>query len=340
MPTRNDIRGDRPDPILSNLVIAHELPGLVGHRQAPVIPVTDSKGKYPVFDRTRRAPQTRRAPRARANETDFSFALRDFDMESHALNFVYADEEVREFRRMGGQVGALEIFNLEREGVLHTERQLQGGREANIAARLRANAIPGEVAAAGAKWSNPDTDLRAYSRRAALSIWQRTRKVMNTVSLPFMANFHAINNNTLRNLLGVGSEQFVTEELIKKAFNVQNVLYANASVDVGMNPDPLAEPVYEDVWGTDVIFSYVDPDAFAGNTSAASRYRESFAYTFRYALLNNEGADIAAIQGQDQSMPVRAWRESDRKSEVRMVEYEEKTHVVSPGCGYVVREAV
>lgn len=336
MPTTNEARGLRPDPVLSTIAISHAEPGLVGHDLAPIVPVVDSKGQFPVFDRLRRPPQTLRAPRARANETDFAVAKRPFDLESHMLNFVYEDREKREYEKMNNVIGAAELFNMERDGILHTEGQLQFGREANIAARLRANPIPGEVVAAGSKWNLDGTNIPAFAMRAKLSIFQRTRRIMNTVMLPFLADHHARLSPSVKSFLGANSAKFVDEEMLKAVFQVEHVLIGSAAVDIGMNPDPLADPVYEDVWGNDVIFAYVDQSP----GGARSKRNESFAYTFRYALLNNEAQALAAVQGNDQSMPVTAWYEPDRKSNVRGVEYEEKTHLVSSGCGYVVREVL
>lgn len=336
MPTTNEARGWRPDPVLSSIAIAHEVPDLVGHDLAPIVPVTDSSGKFPVFDRLRKPPQTLRAPRGRANETDFAMNLRPYDLESHMLNFVYEDREKREYEKMNSAVGAAELFNMERDGIIHTEGQLQMGRESNIATKLRANAIPGEVVAADAKWNLDATNIPAFAMRAKLSIYQRTRRVMNTVMLPFLADHYARLSPSVKSFLGANSAQFVNEEMLKQVFQVRNVLIGSAAVDIGMNPDPNADPVYEDVWGNDVIFAYVDPTPPGSRT----KRNESFAYTFRYALLNNETQALAAVQGTDQSMPVTAWYEADRKSNVRGVEYEEKTHVVSSGCGYVVREVL
>ncbi len=94
-------------------------------------------------------------------------------------------------------------------------------------------------------------------------------------------------------------------------------------------------PDLVDVWGKDVIFAYVDP-APAGQRS---QRRQSLAYTFRYGR-TNEAATPSPVQGDDQSMPVTAWYDQNTETHIRRVKYEEKVHVVSPGCGYVFRGAI
>ena len=347
MPDVKDILG-RPDPVLSNLVLGHENSEVVGHQMAPVIPVIDRKGKFPHFDRSsmRRPPETLRAPHGRANETDFSWIWRDFDLEEHALSFVYEDKEREEYERIGDRMGAAQLFQMERDGVLHTENQLKLGREENIAAKLRDNSIPGEAVTAGGggtglvagKWDEAATDIPAYARKARQEIYRKTRKIMNTVLLPWFAYDVTMWSPSMREYLGDASPQFVDDAMLRRIFQVQNVIIGAASIDVGMNPDPTVTPTFEDVWGNDVIFAYIAPSAQQG------RRTESFAYTFRYALNNNTSADaadqMAAAQGEDRSMPVKAWYEPGTHSHYREVSYEEKTHVVSPDCAYVYREVL
>lgn len=338
----------RPDPILSNLVIGHENAEVVGHRIAPVIPVLDRKGKYPHFDRSsmRRPPETRRAPHGRANETEFGWIWRDFDLEEHALSFVYEDKERQEYERIGDRMAAAQLFNMERDGVLHTEDQLKLGREENIANRLRDNSIPGEAVTSGGgttgsvegKWDEAATDIPTFARKARQEIYRKTRKIMNTVLLPWFAYDVAMWSPSMREYLGDSSPQFVDDAMLRRIFQVENVIIGAASIDIGMNPDPTVTPTFEDVWGNDVIFCYVAPNP-------AGRRTESFAYTFRYALNNNDtsgdSADqLAAAQGEDRSMPVMGWFEPGTHSHYREVSYEEKTHVISPDCGYVFREVL
>lgn len=335
-----DILG-RPDPILSNLVIQHENSEVVGHQMAPVIPVMDRKGKYAHFDRSsmRRPPETRRALHGRANETEFGWIWRDFDLEEHALSFPFEDKEKQEYDRIGDRMAAAQLFQLERDGVLHAENQLKLGREETVAAKLRDVSIPGEATAAGAKWDAAATDIPAVARRARQAIYRKTRKIMNTVLLPWFAYDVTMWSPSMRSYLGDATPQFVDDAMLRRIFQVQNVIVGAASIDVGMNPDPLVTPTFEDVWGNDVIFAYVDSGA---GTGQGSRRTESFAYTFRYALNNNTdpAAQMSAIQGSDQSLPVRAWYENGTHTHYREVSYEERTHVVSADCGYVVRDVL
>lgn len=332
---------ERPDPVLSNIVIAHERPEVVGHRLAPVVPVVQRRFKFAEFDRSmrRRPPQTRRADHARANETNFGFRFRDAEVEEHALDFPFSKKEKEEFDKLGGAAGAAALFNLEREGVLHTEGQLQLSREETIATRLRANSIPGEVTAAGAKWDLDTTNIPAVARRARKSIWDRTRKTMNTVLLPWNAHEVAMWSPSTREFLGQSTAQFVSEEMLKRIFQVENIVIGAEYVDVGLNPDPFAAPTFADVWGNDAIFCHVAPEALR-----STRRPDSFAYTFRYALTNldsaSDGAIAAAIQGVDSSMPVTAWYEPGRESHFRRVKYEEKTMVINSEMGYVAREVL
>lgn len=333
-----DILG-RPDPILSNLVIGHENAEVVGHQLAPVIPVIDRKGQYPHFDRSsmKRPPETRRAPHGRANETEFGWTWRNFDLEDHALSFPFEDIEKQEYERIGSRMGAAQLFQLERDGVLHTEDQLKLGREETIATKLRDISIPGEATAAGTKWDAAATDIPSVARRARQAIYTKTRKIMNTVLLPWFVYDTTMWSPSMREYLGTATAQFVDDAMLRRIFQVQNVIIGAASVDVGMNPDPRVTPIFEDVWGNDVIFAYIAQNP-------AGRRTESFAYTFRYSLNNNMAADtstqMSAAQGSDQSLPVLGWFEPGTHTHYREVSYIERTQVVSPDCAYIVREVL
>lgn len=338
MPTYADLK-PIPDPVLSHIVIGYDEPNVVGHKLAPVVPVVERTFKFAQRDRSmrRRPPQTRRADHARANETNFGFRLRTGETEEHALDFPFSEKEKEKYDRLNGPARAAAIFSLERDGVLHTEGQLQMAREERIATILRDNSIPGEVIAAGSKWGDAATDIPTMVRRARASIWNRARKIMNTVLLPWNAHEVAMWSPSMREFLGQNTPQFVSEEMLKRIFQVENVVIGAEYLDVGLNPDPEAAPIFQDVWGNDAIFCHVAPEALR-----STRRPDSFAYTFRYALTNNDGvaATLAGVQGSDASMPVTGWYEPGRESHFRRVKYEELTQVINPDLGYVFREVV
>ena len=158
---------------------------------------------------------------------------------------------------------------------------------------------------------------------------------MNTVLLPFAVDDIVLWAPSMKEYLGGNERKFVDVELIKRIFRVENVITAAAVYNqggdgIGNNPPP----DFADVWERDVIFCYVNPNG------TPTRREMSFAYNFRYGLTNNEGATPSPVQGEDQSMPVTAWYDANTETHLRRVKYREKARVVSPACGYVVREAI
>lgn len=329
MPEYNTIM-NRPDPVLSNIVLAHENQDAVNEGLAPAIAVDERKGTFPKWglDAFRLEADTRRAPRTKANAVDFGYTFVPFDMEEHALDFEYEEKEKQEYDKIGG--GAL--FNMERDGVKSTEDRLQLRREKRAGDRLRANDVPGEVLAAAVRWDQNATDIPTAARKARREIRRRTGKIMNTVLLPYEIDDVVLWHPTVKAFLGTATEQFVSTELLRRVFRVENVI--TASMIYNMGTDLL--PDFADIWGKDVIFAYVNQ-----NPNPSQR-EMSLAYNFRYGRTNNEAATPAAVNTGNgyAGMPVTAWYDQNTETHIRRVKYEEKIQVVSPGCGYVYREAI
>jgi hypothetical protein len=333
MPTYNEVM-QRPDPVLSQIVIGHENEDAVGTQLAPVVPVIDRKGEYPEWgwESFTLPGDTVRAPRTKADAADFKVRWRSYGLEEHARDFEYEEKERQEYNRMGERLGAAALFNMERDGVKMTEDQLQLGREKKIGDLLRSNGVPGETLAAGARFDQETTDIPARARFARNEIRRRTGKIMNTVLLPFDVDDVIMWHPSVKEYLGTATRQFVDDDLIRRVFRVQNVIRAAMIYNLGTED----APDLRDVWGKDVIFAYVDPSS----EGQRSQRRQSLAYTFRYARTNNEAATPSPIQGEDQSMPVTAWYDPNTETHIRRVKYEERTQIVSPGCGYVFRGAI
>ena len=342
MPTYNEIQS--ADPVLSNIVITHENQDTVGEQLAPTIPVEDREGKFPKWglDAFKLEEDTLRAPRTKANAVDFGYTWLPFDMEEHALDFEYEEKERQKYMRLGERAGAAELFNLERDGVKSTEDRLQLRREKRTGDRLRSNEIPGEVLSGTSMWDNAAADIPAMARAARNAIRAATGKIMNTVLLPFDVDDVVLWHQSMKDFIGTANAQFVDIDLIRRIFRVQNVITAAMVYNQGTE----AVPDFMDVWGKDVIFAYVAPGspnpAVPGDTAQRVRSRRemSLAYNFRYGRTNNEAATPAPIQGSDQSLPVTAWYDQNTETHIRRVKYEEKVHVVAPGCGYVYRGAI
>ena len=333
MPTFNEIQ-QRPDPVLSQIVLGHENQDTVGHQLAPVIPVNDRKGQFPKWglEAFSLPGDTRRAPRTKADAADFKVTWFPYGLEEHARDFEYEEKEKQEFFRLGERAGAAELFNLEREGVMMTEDQLQLGREKTQGDLLRSNAVPGETLAAGARWDVSTTDIPAAARFARNQIRSLTGKIMNTVLLPFDVDDVVLWSDSVKDYLGGNERKFVDIELLKRVFRVENVITAAMVYNLGTEDIP----DFADIWGKDAIFAYVDPSPAGGR----SKRRQSLAYTFRYGRTNNETATPSPVQGEDQSMPVTAWYDNNTETHIRRVKYEEKTQIVSPNCGYVFRGVI
>ena len=329
MPEYNVIM-QRPDPVLSSIVIAHENEDAVNEQLVPVINVDDRKGKFPKWglDAFRLESDTRRAPRTKANAVDFGYDWMPFDLEEHALDFEYEEKEKQEYDKIGG--GAL--FNMERDGVKSTEDRMQLRREKRAGDRVRSNEVPGEVLGSAVRFDQSGTDIPAYGRKARREIRRRTGKIMNTLLLPYEVDDVILWSPSVKNFIGANSPQFVDIELLKRIFRVETVITASMMYNQGTD----LAPEFMDVWGKDPIFAYVN------RGPNPSPRQQSLAYNFRYGKTNNEAATPAAVNTGNgyAGMPVTAWYDANTETHIRRVKYEEKIHVVSPGCGYVFREAI
>ena len=336
MPTYKEIM-QRTDPVLSNFVLGYENQDTVGTRIAPVVPVIDRKGEFykwglESFDLP---PDTIRAPRTKADAVDFSYAKVAYGIEEHALDFEYEEKERQEYERLGEREGNAALFAMERDGVMLVADRLELGREKKIGDTLRSNAVPGQVLSGANVWSDAAANLPAAGRFARNAIRRATGKIMNTVLLPFDVDDVVMWHPSVKEYLGTAVAQFVTDDLIRRVFQVQNVIRAAMIYNTGTH----AAPVFSDIWGKDVIFAYVDPNLGGGGAVRNVR-TQTFAATFRYARTNNEAATPAATQTGDQSMPVTAWYDQNTETHIRRVKYEERTQVVSASCGYVYRGAI
>jgi len=313
MPTYTEIQ-QRPDPVLGRIALGYKNEDAVNERIVPVVNVTDRKGKYPSWGlESFRIQDTRRAPRTKANATDFKVTWLPYDLEEHALDFEYEDKEKEEYEKIGPRA----LFNMERDGVKTTEDQLQLGREKRAGDLLRDVSLPGVTLAGTAQFNDyTNSDPVAIARQARRAIRRATGKIMNTVLLPFDVDDVLLEHPKLKGFIGTQNEQFVTEDLIRRVFRVQNVITASQIYNLGTDE----APVFADVWGRDIIFAYV-------NTNPRPNQRElSFAYNFRYRA--------------DDGNPALRWRDNNTETNIVRLKYEEKIRIVAPGAGYVVREAI
>lgn len=332
MPTIEEIQ-QRPDPVLSQIAIGYRNEDAVGDKVVPVVPVQDRKGKYPKWGtESFRIPQTRRAPRTKANATDFKVTWEPYNLEQHALDFEYAKEEREEYERAARANGNNSaLFNMERDGVKITEDQLQLGREKRTGDRLRSNEVPGELLASSDKWTASGSDPVAMSREARRQIRARTGKRMNTMLVPSDPEDVLLDHPVVKTYIGQNSPQFVDEALLKRIFRVENIIVASQVFNMGTDEDP----EFFDVWGRDVIFAYINQNP------SPSQLEMSLAYNFRYQEPASSGGGSNDTAGASAgSLPVLAWYDNNTETHIRRVKYEEKIQVVSPGCGYVFREVI
>lgn len=333
MPTYQEVQ-NRPDPVLSQIAIGYANEDPVGGEMVPTVPVLDRKGKYPKWGlEAFRLQQTRRAPRTKANATDFAVTWEPYNLEEHALDFEYEEKERQEYERIGQATGnSAALFNMERDGVRMTESQLQLGREKRTGDRLRSNEVPGELLTGTAQWTDSASDPVAQSRVARREIRRASGKRMNTMLIPSDPEDILLDHPVVKSFLGQNTEQFVDEALLRRIFRVENIIIASQVLNLGTDE----VPEFFDVWGRDVIFAYINQNP------SPSQLDMSLAYNFRYGRTNNEEATMAtgAGVGGDASMPVTAWYDQNTETHIRRVKYEEKVHIVAPGCGYVLREVI
>lgn len=338
MPELLDIQ-QRPDPVLGQIALGYTNEEAVGDGLVPTIPVDDRKGKYPKWGlEAFRLVETRRASRSKANSTDFRVTWEPYDMEQHALDFEYAREEREEYERIGQLAGNnAALFNMERDGVRMTEDQLQLRREKRTGDRLRSTDVPGELLTGTDKWTASGSDPVAQSRVARRRIRAASGKRMNTMLLPADPEDVLLDHPAVKAYIGANSPQFVDMDLLKRIFRVENIIVASQVYNIGSEE----VPDFADVWGRDVIFCYINMNP------SPNQLEQSLAYNFRYrdpglpACVSANDTTRSGTPGiTAPATPVLAWYDNNTETHIRRVRYEEKIQIVSPGCGYVLREVI
>jgi hypothetical protein len=308
-PTMTDLRYDA---ILGNISLAYEQADLVNERIVPVVPVGARQGKFPKWGlEAFRVHRTLRVPRTRANEITHRFTWVPFATEQHRLLESVAKEEREEAENIPGG-----LFNLEREAVETATASLDLGREKRVAQQLRATGLyPSDVTLTGtAKWSDPASNPFTQVRAAKASVRANVGRPANVMVAPYDVKERLKIHPAILSELSNQQRRIATDEDLRELFGINEIIVPEVIENTANEGQT---PVLADLWSDDVILAYRNPQP--------GRRRMSLAYTFRYRRPGG---------------PVRRWREEDRETDFFEVGYEERTYIVAPGAGAIIRDTL
>jgi hypothetical protein len=94
MPLRNQLHVDQ---LLSNVSIQYKNNEFIWSKVFPIVSVKKDSDLYRVYDRANlKSPETKRAPKAAANEGNFGFSTSSYRLEKHALVEYVGDDEAEQ----------------------------------------------------------------------------------------------------------------------------------------------------------------------------------------------------------------------------------------------------
>lgn len=262
----------------------------------------------------------RREPGTRSRQVQISVGKETYRLYEWALNAPITDEELEE--------GQYEYPELETMTTTSLTDRVQLGRERRTARLLtNVNVIEqNETLSGTSQWSdgvNSDPWLNAFVARR--EIRRTTNKRPNLAVIPYDVLEALKLNQSLRDRLPDNNIRILTEEHIRQLFEVQRIIVPEVVQDLGEGGG------FEDVWGRDVLFAYVNPQA--EQTDGIT-----LGVTLRLRRGNQAGSGGTNVGGQNS--PVRRWRQEPEKATFVEVGYTENPHLVAAECGFLYKNAI
>jgi hypothetical protein len=323
MPTVQKVHIDK---MLTNISIGYTNEQYISDKIFKAVPVAKQSDKYYVHGMEKfRQHDDLRAPGTEANEINWTLSDDQFYTEGHALRTAIPDEEKQ---------NADDIFDLETEGTeLITEGVLLN-REVD-AANLVMNAqnyhtdLRLTMGTGGTfKWSdyensNPVMDIHKAKEKLHKKAGIRPNTLIMSEQVMNVLKMHP----ALLDIIKYVQKGIVTEDLMKTAFGVDNILVGSALKSDVMNPGQVAaNGVHQGfdnldyIWGNSVVLAYIAPKP--------GRKTVSLGYEFQW---NKDGN--GAVQ-------VRKWYETGRRATVIEAERWYAHKMISNVAGFMFADAI
>lgn len=295
------------DAILTNIAVQYRNKAFVADEILPVLPVQKKSDKFYIYNKPDRFSihPTVLAPKAEANEVDWSISTDTYSCTNHALrDLVTAEEEANADSPITPRIDTVEYL---------TDIMLLA-REKRVRDTLYA----------GLSYDTPTTKWNAEGSDPIKDIETAKESMFldpNIIVIPRAVFAVLKNHQKIVDRVKYSQRGVITPDLLAELFEVDRVVIAVSRYN---SAKPGKTPVYEDVWGKDVYLAYVDPRPGAKKVTLG--------HTFRWN-----------IPGSREGWSVRTWdepRRGIRGGTMIQVEHSDDERIVCPDAGYVLRATI
>ena len=309
MPSSQQIHRDRP---LENISVAYKSERLIADRLAPRVPVVHESDTYFVYAKdSLTLPQTIRANGASANEASWNISTSSYVLTQHALKGLVTDRD---------RSNADEAIRLDIDTTEYLTEKILMRKEIDLAniVTTAANWANATSLSSTLAW-NQNTTLSnpiAYVDSACSVVASQSGKIPNTVVLNDPTFRAAKEHISIVDRIKYTSPDSVTDQILAKLFNVQQVLVAGGIQNTGQEgqADSMGW-----IW-TDMAFvAYIEQNPGLRKPSAL--------YQFTKTEFGNP-------------YKVKRWREEEREGDFIEVSSLFQNKVVASDCAYIIVNTV
>lgn len=309
MPSSQQIHRDRP---LENISVAYKSERLIADRLAPRVPVVHESDTYFVYAKdSLTLPQTIRGNGASANEASWNISTSSYVLTQHALKGLVTDRD---------RSNADEAIRLDIDTTEYLTEKILMRKEIDLAniVTTAANWANATSLSSTLAW-NQNTTLSnpiAYVDSACSVVASQSGKIPNTVVLNDPTFRAAKEHISIVDRIKYTSPDSVTDQILAKLFNVQQVLVAGGIQNTGQEgqADSMGW-----IW-TDMAFvAYIEQNPGLRKPSAL--------YQFTKTEFGNP-------------YKVKRWREEEREGDFIEVSSLFQNKVVASDCAYIIVNTV
>lgn len=309
MPSSQQIHRDRP---LENISVAYKSERLIADRLAPRVPVVHESDTYFVYAKdSLTLPQTIRANGASANEASWNISTSSYVLTQHALKGLVTDRD---------RSNADEAIRLDIDTTEYLTEKILMRKEIDLA----------NIVTTASNWANATSlsSTLAWNQNTTLSnpiafvdsacsvVAAQSGKIPNTVVLNDPTFRAAKEHISIVDRIKYTSPDSVTDQILAKLFNVQQVLVAGGIQNTGQEgqADSMGW-----IW-TDMAFvAYIEQNPGLRKPSAL--------YQFTKTEFGNP-------------YKVKRWREEEREGDFIEVSSLFQNKVVASDCAYIIVNTV
>lgn len=267
MPTSSAAEMRTLDPVLTTLAQGYSNSNYIGEILFPIVEISKSKGRIPLFGKT--AFLKRNVERA-AGSSSNRIPLTDFDL----LDFECTEKDIEMAIDYLEEENANDFYKFEQRTIRELSDVLELGRELE-AAQLATNP---DNYAVGSKlildetnaFNSPSADPATVIQQSIETLRMKIGVFPNTLIISNSTFKAIINNQIITEKIKYSGAKVLTADILGEIFGIQ-------SVKIGLSVYSQNGIDFEDVWGNNMIFAYVDKN----DRNSRSELNPSFGYTLR-----------------------------------------------------------